>query len=92
KIKDDGYGSGPKVEYYCDAYCACHNISSFKGRTIKILRENYVAYRVEVEFKDLYGVGQKNLLRYNFAVLGSDNSIKSLIECQDEQHDKPVDE
>ena len=39
---------------------------------------------------DLYGVGHKKLLRYDFAVLGSDNSIKCLIECQGEQHYKPV--
>ncbi|MEW4105908.1 hypothetical protein [Bacillus thuringiensis] len=92
KIKKDGYGSRAKDGYYCDAYCDCHNISSFQWRTIKILREHNVAYRVEVEFQDLYGVGQRNLLRYDFAVLGSDNSIKCLIECQGEQHYKPVDE
>ncbi|OTY05521.1 hypothetical protein [Bacillus thuringiensis] len=90
EIKNDGYGSRAKDGYYCNAYCDCHKISSFQWRTIKILRENNVAYRVEVEFQDLYGVGQKNLLRYDFAVLGSDNSIKYLIECQGEQHYKPV--
>ncbi|MFJ7765768.1 hypothetical protein [Bacillus toyonensis] len=91
-IKLDGYGRRAKDGYYCNAYCDCHNISSFQWRTIKILREYNVAYRVEVEFQDLYGVGQKNLLRYDFAVLDSDNSIKCLIECQGEQHYKPVDE
>lgn len=30
------------------------------------------------------------MLRYDFAVLGSDNSIKCLIECQGEQHYRPV--
>ncbi|MFB7351003.1 hypothetical protein ACWGKR_24260 [Bacillus thuringiensis] len=92
EIKIRKYGPRAKDGYYCDAYCDCHNISSFQWRTIKILRENNVAYRVEVEFQDLYGVGQKNLLRYDFAVLASDNSIKCLIECQGEQHYKPVDE
>ncbi|MBY7131146.1 hypothetical protein ILS68_26600 [Bacillus sp. 8YEL33] len=92
EIKIRKYGPRAKDGYFCDAYCDCHNISSFQWRTIKILRENNVAYRVEVEFQDLYGVGQKNLLRYDFAVLGSDNSIKCLIECQGEQHYKPVDE
>ncbi|PEA83804.1 hypothetical protein [Bacillus pseudomycoides] len=90
KIKNDGYGSRAKDGYYCDAYCDCHNISSFQWRTIKILREHNVEYRVEYEFQDLYGVGQKNLLRYDFAVLGPDNSIKCLIECQGEQHYRPV--
>ena len=32
------------------------------------------------------------MLRYDFAVLDLDNSIKCLIECQGEQHYKPVDE
>ncbi|PEM56122.1 hypothetical protein [Bacillus wiedmannii] len=89
-IKLDRYRRRAKDGYYCDAYCDCHNISSFQWRTIKILRENNVAYRVEVDFQDLYGVGQKNLSRYDFAILGSDNSIKCLIECQGEQHYKPV--
>ncbi|MCC2475776.1 hypothetical protein [Bacillus paranthracis] len=90
KIKNDSYGSKAKDGYYCKACCDCHKISSFQWRTIKILREHNVAYRVEYEFQDLYGVGQKNLLRYDFAILDSDNSIKYLIECQGEQHYKPV--
>ncbi|TYO53764.1 hypothetical protein FXF70_00960 [Bacillus sp. Y3] len=92
EIKIDAYGSRAMDGYYCNAFCDCHNISSFQWRTIKILRKQNVAYRVEVEFQDLYGVGQKKLLRYDFAILGSDNSIKCLIECQGEQHYKPVDE
>ncbi|MGM7432609.1 hypothetical protein ABRZ22_25930 [Bacillus pacificus] len=92
KIKNDRYGSKAKDGYYCKALCDCHKISSFQWRTINILREHNVAYRVEVGFQDLYGVGQKNLLRYDFAILRSDNSIKCLIECQGEQHYKPVDE
>ncbi|SHN33721.1 hypothetical protein [Gracilibacillus kekensis] len=92
EIKIDAYGSRALDGYYCNAFCDCHNISSFQWRTIKILREHNIVYRVEVEFQDLFGVGQKKLLRYDFAVLGSDNSIKCLIECQGEQHYKPVDE
>ncbi|MDA1657933.1 hypothetical protein [Bacillus cereus group sp. TH150LC] len=92
EIKTRKFGPRAKDGYYCDAYCNCHKISSFQWRTIKILREHNVAHRVEVEFQDLYGVGKKNLLRYDFAVLGSGNSIKCLIECQGEQHSKPVDE
>lgn len=90
EIKIDTHGPRAKDGYYCDAYCDCHEISSFQWRTIKILREYNVAYRVEFDFQDLYGVGQKNLLRYDFAALDSDNSIKCLIECQGEQHYKPV--
>ncbi|PDY25850.1 hypothetical protein COM83_02820 [Bacillus cereus] len=92
KIKKDKYISRAKDGYHCDAYCDCHKISSFQWRTIKILREHNVTHRAEYSFQDLYGVGRKNLLRYDFAVLGSDNSIKCLIECQGEQHYNPVDE
>ncbi|PJZ20735.1 hypothetical protein CEW46_16615 [Bacillus cereus] len=92
EIKKDRHGRKASKGYYCKAYCNCHEISSFQWRTIKILREHNVAHRVEVEFQDLYGVGKKNLLRYDFAVFGSDNSIQCLIECQGEQHYKPVDE
>lgn len=90
KIKNDIYGYRASEGYYCEACCDCHSISSFQWRTAKILREHNVAYRVEVSFQDLYGLENKNLLRYDFAVLGSDNSIKCLIECQGEQHYKPV--
>ncbi|MEN2765848.1 hypothetical protein [Ornithinibacillus xuwenensis] len=90
EIKIDSYGSRSQDGYYCNAFCDCHHISSFQWRTIKILREHNIIYRVEVEFQDLYGVGKKKMLRYDFAVLGSDNSIKCLIECQGEQHFKPV--
>ncbi|PEM34740.1 hypothetical protein [Bacillus toyonensis] len=90
EIKIRRYGSKAKKGYYCDAYCDCHNISSFQWRTIKILREHSVAYKVEFSFTGLYGVEHKNLLRYDFAILGSDNSIKCLIECQGEQHYRPV--
>ncbi|ENJ6138916.1 hypothetical protein AB1Z82_005184 [Bacillus cereus] len=90
EIKKDRHGRKASKGYYCKAYCNCHEISSFQWRTIKILREHNVAHRVEFDFQDLYGVGQKNLLRYDFAILDSDNSIKCLIECQGEQHYKPV--
>lgn len=90
EIKIDAYGSKASEGYYCNAFCDCHKISSFQWRTIKILREHNIKYKVEVVFQDLFGVGQKQLLRYDFAVLRSDNSIKCLIECQGEQHYKPV--
>ncbi|MED1436873.1 hypothetical protein [Bacillus mycoides] len=92
EIKIDRYGRRASEGYYCKARCDCHNISSFQWRTIRILREHNVAYKAEFSFQDLYGVGHQKLLRYDFAILGSDNSIKCLIECQGEQHYKPVDE
>lgn len=89
-IRSDSYGYMASVGYYCKAHCNCHSISSFQWRTIKILSEHNIAHRVEVSFKDLYGTDNKKLLRYDFAILNSDNSIKCLIECQGEQHYKPV--
>lgn len=59
---------------------------------LKILKKNDVPYRVEVSFPDLYGVGNTNLLKYDFPVLNKDGTIKCLIECQGEQHYKPVEE
>ncbi|WP_238900050.1 hypothetical protein [Clostridium sp. YIM B02500] len=90
EIRSDSYGYMASLGYYSKAYCNCHSISSFQWRTIKILREHNIAHRVEVSFKDLYGVNNKKLLRYDFAILNSDNSVKCLIECQGEQHYKPV--
>lgn len=86
------YGSTAYNGYYSGAYCDCHKISSFQWIVNKVLMENNVPYRVEWSFPDLYGVGNKNLLRYDFAVLHSDGTVKCLIECQGEQHYKPVDE
>ena len=62
------------------------------GIVNKILKENNVPYRVEVTFPNLYGVGNKTLLRYDFSILNLDGTIKCLIECQGEQHYKPIDE
>lgn len=90
EIKNDRYGRRAEEGYYCDAFCDCHIISSFQWRTLKILTEHNVPYKVEVSFQDLYGIGNKNLLRYDFAILNSDKSLKYLIECQGEQHYTPV--
>ncbi len=86
------YGHTAYNGYYSKAYCDCHKISSFQWIVTKILSENKVPYRVEFSFPNLYGTGSINLLRYDFAVLSTDGSIKCLIECQGEQHFKPVDE
>lgn len=92
KIKKDYYGYRAKDGYYCKAFCDCHPISSFQWRTIKILREHHVAHKAEFSFQDLYGTKQKKLLRYDFAILDSDDNVKCLIECQGEQHTRPIDE
>lgn len=92
KIYNDEYGSRAKDGYYCQIYCDCHKISSFQWRTVKILQEHNIKYRVEFSFPDLYGVEQKKLLRFDFAIFDSENNIKCLVECQGEQHYKPIEE
>ncbi len=47
---------------------------------------------MEYSFDDLYGIAGKNQLRFDFAVFNDDGTIKTLIECQGEQHYKPVEE
>lgn len=84
------YGYNAYNGYYSGAYCDCHKISSFQWIVNKILKENNIPYRVEVSFPDLYGMGNTYLLRYDFSVLNQDGTIKCLIECQGEQHYKPV--
>lgn len=86
------YGYNAYNGYYSKAYCDCHKISSFQWIVNKILKEHNIPYRVEVSFQDLYGVGNTNLLKYDFSVLNHDGTIKCLIECQGEQHYMPVDE
>ena len=92
EIRNDSYGINATKGYYSNAYCDCHKISSFQWRTINIFKEYNVNYKVEVSFDDLIGVGNKNLLRYDFAILDDYNNIKYFIECQGEQHYKPVKE
>lgn len=86
------YGYHAYYGYWSEAYCDCHPISSFQWIVTKILFENNISYTVEYSFDDLYGIGGVNHLRYDFAVFNKDGSIKCLIECQGEQHFKPVEE
>lgn len=89
-IKNDDYGINATKGYYSAAYCDCHKISSFQWRTINILKEYNVNYRVEVSFPEL--IGSKNLLRYDFAIFDTNGNIKFLMECQGKQHYEPVKE
>lgn len=84
------YGYTAYNGYYSGAYCDCHPISSFQWIVNKILKENNVPYRVEVSFPGLYGVGNRKLLRYDFSILDMNGTIKCLLECQGEQHYRPV--
>ena len=99
-IKCDQFGIYPPTAYGYRAYdgywsevkCDCHKISSFQWIVNKLLIENNVKYKVEYRFQELYGVDKVNLLRFDFAILNDDGTLKCLIECQGEQHFKPVDE
>ena len=86
------YGPYAKFGYQCEALCECRQESgsSFQWRTIKILKEHDIPFRVEWSFEDLYGIGGVNRLRFDFAVFNVDGSIKCLIECQGLQHAEPV--
>lgn len=84
------YGEHAYHGYYSDAYCDCHKIQQFQWVVNKILKENNISYRVEVQFTDLLGIGRTNFLRYDFAIINPDNTVKYFIECQGEQHYKPV--
>ncbi|MBR4661217.1 MAG: hypothetical protein IKO92_00640, partial [Clostridia bacterium] len=90
EIRNDKYGGNAILGYYSDAHCDCHQISSFQWRTIDLLRKNGVKYRVEVSFDDLIGVQGHNPLRYDFGLYSECGDLIMLLECQGEQHYKPV--
>lgn len=99
-VKCDQFGIYPPTEYGIRAYdgywsllsCDCHPISSFQWIVNKLLFENGVLYRVEYSFPDLLGSYGKNNLRYDYAVLDHGGAVTCLIECQGEQHYKPIKE
>lgn len=63
--------------------CGCLN-SAGEEKITKILQENNVHYKTQYEFPNLKG--DYNCLRFDFAILNLDNSIKCLIEYQGDQH------
>ncbi len=88
EIRSDRYGRHADIGYYCKACCECRdNSSSFQWRTVKILNEHRIPYKVEVSFPDLLSE-KGNPLRFDFAILNESGDIKCLIECQGEQHYK----
>jgi len=78
--------------YWSKVQCGCHTISSFQWIVNKLLIENAITYSVEVSFPDLYGVSGDKHLRFDFAIYNEDGFISCLIECQGEQHYKPIEE
>ena len=99
-ITCDRFGINPPTEYgyhayfgyWSEAYCDCHPISSFQWIVNKLLFENNINYRAEYAFSDLKGCSGFDILRFDFAILNDDDSVKCLIECQGEQHYKPVEQ
>lgn len=99
-ITCDKFGIYPPTKYGLNAYygywskvqCGCHTISSFQWIVNKLLIENAITYSVEVSFPDLYGVSGDKHLRFDFAIYNEDGFISCLIECQGEQHYKPIEE
>lgn len=84
------YGSTAYHGYWSKVKCDCHPISSFQWIVNKILIENHVLYGVEKSFENLYGVGKQRLLRFDFVIYDQSGTIRHLIECQGEQHYKPI--
>ena len=50
-----------------------------------------INYQVEVPADGVYGVDDKTLLRFDFAVY-KENELVAFIECQGEQHYRPVED
>ena len=86
------YGRTAYHGYWSGVECECHEISSFQWIVNKLLIENDIPYRVEYSFLDLFGYYGTNKLKFDFAIMNKDGSVKCLIECQGEQHYMPVKE
>lgn len=99
-VKCSQFHISPPTQYGVTAYhgywsgieCGCHEISSFQWIVNKLLLENDIDYRVEYFFSDLFGYYGTNRLKFDFAIMNKDGSVKCLIECQGEQHYMPVKE
>ena len=66
--------------------CGCLN-SSGELLISQLLRENNISFSQQVTFNDLKDL---NLLKFDFAILNSENQIIKLIEFDGEQHFKPI--
>lgn len=86
----DTYGVRAFEGYYSGAYCTCHEHSSFQWIVNKVLKDHNVSYRVEKTFPRLYGSKKIGFFAFDFAILDEKGEVEWLIECQGEQHYKPV--
>lgn len=85
------YGYRAYDGYWSTVYCDCHKISSFQWIVNDILIKHDIDYRVEVSVDVLYGIDNVTPLRFDFAVYEG-GKLTAFIECQGEQHYKPVKE
>ena len=65
--------------------CGCAKQSKYERAIEKILIENHIIYKKEYTFKDLVGKNN-NKLRFDFAIMNSNNKLIGLIEMQGQQH------
>lgn len=85
------YGYRAYNGYWSEVYCDCHPISSFQWIVNDILIKHNVEYQVEVSADGIYGIDNHTLLRFDFAVYKG-GQLFAFLECQGEQHYKPVKE
>lgn len=70
--------------------CGCMTSNSWMEKHVEAyLKENNIKYKKQKTYKDLLGTGGKPLL-YDFLILHDDDSPHMLIECQGEQHYRPI--
>lgn len=70
--------------------CGClSSMSKLEFYVKKYLGNNFYTFNYQKTYPDLYGTGGK-LLSYDFVVYAGDGSILCVIECQGEQHYRPV--
>lgn len=87
------YGYRAYDGYWSEVKCPCRDkISSFQWIVNKLLFENRIQYEVEYSFPSLYGISKQNRLKFDFAIFAPNGSLSCLIECQGEQHFRPVEE
>lgn len=67
--------------------CGCLKSSTGEKVIESFLRENNVRFKAQYSFPDLK---YKYRLKFDFAILNDDNTVKCLIEYDGEQHFKPV--
>ena len=99
KVTCEKFGIYPPTTYGVRAYhgywsavsCDCHKISSFQWIVNDILIKHGVEYQVEVSVDGVYGIDNETPLRFDFAIYKEDR-LFAFLECQGEQHYKPVEE